>query len=85
MDFKLLVHKTTAEARWKESLDTEELIRNYLPDANDEKIEQYIKQIGKIWEVFEVSCKEHTWTYLSSQLGWPRAMTRSRNSSSNTI
>lgn len=69
MDFKIITYTKSAEANWKESLDTEDLIRNYLPFATDNDVEKYIKEIGKIWEVFEIKSKDHSWTYAASELG----------------
>lgn len=36
-------------AKWKESLDTEELIRGWLPSLPEAQLEKYVKQIGTIW------------------------------------
>lgn len=61
MDFKLVLNKAGAEAEWRESLDTEELVRRELPEAGEAEVEQYLREIGKIWEVFEVRGGEQAW------------------------
>jgi hypothetical protein len=61
MDFKLLVNKSSTGADWKESLDTEDLIRKELPEVSDSEVEKYLREMGKIWEVFEVRSGEHEW------------------------
>ena len=61
MDFKLVVNQSSTGADWKESLDTEDIIRRGLPEVSGSEVERYLREIGKIWEVFEVRNGEHAW------------------------
>ncbi len=49
------------QALWKESIDTEEVIKDILPEAEEDQIRSYLKKIGLAWEIFTVTYSDFTW------------------------
>ena len=66
---------------WKEAIDTEEVIRDVLPNLHDEEVRAYIKEIGLVWEIYTVTYNEFTWEYSCPHSASCEAILRSKISS----